>query len=72
MVWSSAPQFELDELQVLQNKAINEIYNPPRPTPSVSIYGKNILPIRCLTQYLDLLKGAQPHTTIISLALCPI
>lgn len=59
-IWSSVADYKLQELQVLQNKAMKAVYNLPRLTPSKELYigdRGGILPIKVLTEYeLNLLS----------------
>lgn len=50
-LWSSAPKFKLDQLQTLQNKAVKQVYNLPYLTPTISLYGRGILPLNCISKY---------------------
>jgi hypothetical protein len=47
-IWSAAPEFKINELQILQNKAMKTIYKLPYFTPSISLYTENILPLHCI------------------------
>lgn len=50
-IWSTAPLYKLKELQVFQNKAMKEIYNLSRLTPSKLLYKDSILPVLILSKY---------------------
>lgn len=50
-IWASGPNFKMNELQVIQNKAMKSLYQLPRLTPTVSLYKDNILPVALLSQY---------------------
>lgn len=47
-IWSAAPEYKLKELQILQNKAMKQVYSLPYRTPSISLYYKDILPLHCI------------------------
>lgn len=47
-IWSAAPDYKLKELQILQNKAMKQVYSLPYRTPSISLYYKDILPLHCI------------------------
>lgn len=50
-IWGSAPNYKLQEIQVIQNRAIKNIYSLPYLTHSVDLYKDNILPIVELINY---------------------
>lgn len=52
-IWNAAPQYKLNELQIMQNKAMKLIHSLPRLTPSVSLYSGNdkTIPIHSLCEY---------------------
>ena len=50
-IWSASPAYKIKELQVLQNKAVKQVYGLPPLTPSVSLYGEQVLPLNSLSDY---------------------
>lgn len=66
-IWCRAPNFKVNELQRLQNKAIKQILNLPALTPSVTLYGEKFLSLASLFEYeTDLLIFKLKHSLMKS------
>lgn len=55
MIWNSINQTDIKDLRIIQNKAIKNVYQLPRLTPTRYLYSKNILPIELLMNYNTLI-----------------
>lgn len=50
-VWSNAAKYLIDDLQIMQNKAIKIIKKLPRLTPTMDLYSENLLPLSIMSEY---------------------
>lgn len=50
-IWSTAAAYKINNLRVLQNKAIKAIHRLPRLTPSSELYTDHLLPVETLGKY---------------------
>ena len=64
-IWGSASQYLLNDLQVLQNKALKAIRNLPADTPSKVLFNEKILPINKLVEFEYVMTIYKIHLFII-------
>lgn len=48
LIWSTAADYKMQTLRVLQNKALTTIFNKPRLTESLTLYSVQFLPLNTL------------------------
>lgn len=50
-IWSSAPNYQIQQIRTIQNKLIKAIFNLPRLVPTITLYNSKFLNVDILKQF---------------------
>ena len=71
-IWGGSNLTKIDELQILQNKALKALYRLPNDFPTKQLYSPNILPIKKLIEYEYTLLIFKIEKNLIKITDCGI